>query len=87
MLRIKYVFLYILFIIIKHDTKIIILSYTPLSNIILSSFSFFILFPLSSSLTLQDLTVLPTEFFRRRKTHIPSVINLPTKSPMEMLRQ
>jgi len=37
--------------------------------------------------TLQDLTVLPTEFFRRRKTHIPSVINLPTKSPMKMLRR
>jgi len=32
--------------------------------------------------SLQDLTVLSTEFFRRRKTHIPSVINLPT----EMLR-
>ena len=43
-------FLYILFIITKHDTKIVTLSYTPLSNIILSSFSFFILFPLSSSL-------------------------------------
>jgi hypothetical protein len=25
--------------------------------------------------SLQDLTVLPTEFFRRSKTHIPSVIN------------
>jgi len=35
--------------------------------------------------TLQDLTVLPTEFFRRRKTHIPSVINLPIESPTEML--
>jgi hypothetical protein len=32
---------------------------------------------------LQDLTVLPTEFFRRCKTQIPSVINLPT----EMLRR
>jgi hypothetical protein len=37
--------------------------------------------------TLQDLTVLPTEFFRRRKTHIPSVINLPMKSPTKILRQ
>jgi hypothetical protein len=37
--------------------------------------------------TLQDLTVLPTEFFRRRKTHIPSVINLPTESQTEMLRR
>jgi hypothetical protein len=37
--------------------------------------------------TLQDLTVLPTEFFRRRKTHIPSVINLPMESPTEMLRR
>jgi hypothetical protein len=36
-------------------------------------------------MTLQDLTVLSTEFFRRRKTHIPSVINLPTESPTEML--
>jgi len=36
--------------------------------------------------SLQDLTVLSTEFFRRRKTHIPSVINLPTESPIEMLR-
>ena len=33
--------------------------------------------------TLQDLTVLPTEFFRRRKIHIPSVINL----PIEMLHR
>jgi hypothetical protein len=32
---------------------------------------------------LQDLTVLPTEFFHRRKTHIPSVINLSTESPTE----
>jgi chemotaxis methyl-accepting protein methylase len=37
--------------------------------------------------TLQDLTVLSTEFFRRRKTHIPSVINLSMKSPTEMLRR
>ena len=37
--------------------------------------------------SLQDLTVLPTEFFRRCKTHIPSVINLPTESPTEMLRR
>jgi hypothetical protein len=37
--------------------------------------------------SLQDLTVLPTEFFRRRKTHIPSVINLPTESPTKMLRR
>jgi hypothetical protein len=37
--------------------------------------------------SLQDLTVLPMEFFRRRKTHIPSVINLPTESPTEMLRR
>jgi len=37
--------------------------------------------------TLQDLTVLLTEFFRRRKTHIPSVINLPTKSLTKMLRR
>jgi hypothetical protein len=37
--------------------------------------------------SLQDLTVLPTEFFRRRKTHIPLVINLPMKSPTEMLRR
>jgi hypothetical protein len=36
--------------------------------------------------SLQDLTVLPTEFFRRRKTHIPSVINLPMDSPTKMLR-
>jgi len=32
---------------------------------------------------LQDLTVLPTEKFHRCKTHIQSVINLPT----EMLRR
>ena len=37
--------------------------------------------------TLQDLTVLLTEFFHRRKTHIPSVINLPTESPTEMLHR
>ena len=37
--------------------------------------------------SLQDLTVLPTKFFRRHKTHIPSVINLPTESPTEMLRR
>jgi chemotaxis methyl-accepting protein methylase len=37
--------------------------------------------------TLQDLTVLSTEFFRRRKTHIPSVINLSMESPTEMLRR
>jgi hypothetical protein len=30
-------------------------------------------------ISLQHLTVLPTEFFCQRKTHIPSVINLPTK--------
>ena len=41
----------------------------------------------NSHLTLQHLTVLPTEFFRRHNTHIPSVINLSTKSPTEMLRQ
>jgi len=35
--------------------------------------------------TLQDLTVLPTEFFRRCKTHIPSVIILPTESKTEMI--
>ena len=38
-----------------------------------------------NSRSLQDLTVLSTKIFRRRKTHIPSVINLPTKSPTEML--
>jgi hypothetical protein len=37
--------------------------------------------------TLQHLTVLLTEFFRRHKTHIPSVINLPTTLPTEMLRR
>ena len=37
--------------------------------------------------SLQDLTVLPTEFFHRCKTHIPSVINLPTESPTKMLRR
>jgi len=37
--------------------------------------------------TLQDLTVLPTEFFRRCKTHIPSVIILPTESKTEMIRR
>ena len=37
--------------------------------------------------SLQDLTVLPTEFFCRCKTHIPSVINLPMESPTEMLRR
>ena len=42
---------------------------------------------LCSQQPLQDLTVLPTEFFHRRKTHILSVINLPTKSPTEMLCQ
>ena len=35
--------------------------------------------------TLQHLTVLATEFFRRRKTHSPSVINLLTKSPTKIL--
>jgi hypothetical protein len=39
-----------------------------------------------SQLALRDLTVLPTEFFRRSKTHILSVINLPTESPTEMIR-
>jgi hypothetical protein len=34
-------------------------------------------------LSLQDLIVLSMKFFRRRKTHIRSVINLPT----EMLRR
>ena len=29
--------------------------------------------PLAENISLQDLTVLPTEFFRRGKTHIPSV--------------
>jgi len=33
--------------------------------------------------TLQDLTVLPTEFFCQHKTRILSVINLPTESPTE----
>ena len=42
---------------------------------------------ISALYTLQDLTVLPTEFFRRCKTHIPSVINLPMKSPAEMFRR
>jgi hypothetical protein len=37
--------------------------------------------------SLQDLTVLPTEFFRRCKTHIPSVIILPTESQTEMIRR
>jgi hypothetical protein len=37
--------------------------------------------------SLQDLTVLPTEFFRRCKTHIPSVIILPTESKTEMIRR
>jgi len=37
--------------------------------------------------TLQDLTVLPTEFFRRCKTHIQSVIILPTESKTEMIRR
>jgi hypothetical protein len=37
--------------------------------------------------TLQDLTVLPTDFFRRCKTHIPSVIILPTESKTEMIRR
>jgi hypothetical protein len=41
----------------------------------------------NSKLSLQDLTVLPTEIFRQRKTHIPSVINLLTESPTEMLRR
>ena len=39
-----------------------------------------------SQLALRDLTVLPTEFFRRSKTHILSIINLPTESPTEMIR-
>jgi len=43
-------------------------------KIIFQNFFFFFVF-----LSLQDLTVLPMKFFRRRKTHIPSVINLPTK--------
>jgi hypothetical protein len=37
--------------------------------------------------TIQDLTVLSTEFFRRCKTHIPSVIILPTESKTEMIRR
>ena len=37
--------------------------------------------------SLQNLTVLPTEFFRRCKTHIPSVIILPTESKTEMIRR
>jgi hypothetical protein len=37
--------------------------------------------------SLQDLTVLLTEFFHRRKTHILSVISLPTKSLTEMLHR
>jgi hypothetical protein len=37
--------------------------------------------------TLQDLTVLSTEFFRRSKTYISLVINLPTESPTEMIRR
>jgi hypothetical protein len=37
--------------------------------------------------TLQDLIVLSTEFFRRCKTHIPSVIILPTESKTEMIRR
>ena len=37
--------------------------------------------------TLQDLTVLPTEIFRRCKTHIPSVIILPTESKTEIIRR
>jgi hypothetical protein len=37
--------------------------------------------------SLQDLTVLPTEFFRQRKTHIPLVINLQMESLTEMLRR
>jgi len=59
---------------------------------LLQNSSFLLLLSLFSSffcslLSLQDLTVLLTEFFRRRKTHIPSVINLPTESPTEMLRR
>ena len=37
--------------------------------------------------TLQDLIVLPTEFFRRCKIHIPSVIILPTESKTEIIRR
>jgi len=38
-------------------------------------------------IALQDLTVLPTEFFRRCKTHIPSVIILLTESKTEIIRR
>jgi hypothetical protein len=48
-----------------------------------SLFIYYYYFLRKKSVSLQDLTVLPTEFFRRCKTHIPSVINL----PMEMLRR
>jgi hypothetical protein len=37
--------------------------------------------------TLQDLTVLPMEFFCRCKTHIPSVIILLMESKTEMIRR
>jgi hypothetical protein len=37
------------------------------------------------AISVQDLTVLPIEFFCRRKTHIPSVINLLTKLPTEFI--
>jgi hypothetical protein len=49
--------------------------------------SFTIVFDKDEEDSLQDLTVLPTEFFRRCKTHIPSVIILPTESKTEMIRQ
>jgi len=38
-------------------------------------------------LSLQDLTILSMEFFRWRKIHILSVINLLTKSPTEMIHR
>ena len=51
----------------------------------LTIFSF--VFQIKDHKTLKDLTVLPTEFFRRCKTHIPSVIILPTESKTEMIRR
>jgi hypothetical protein len=56
-------------------------------DLVLNSNYFYIILIASSALTLPQSLYLLTEFSFGIFTIIPLVINLPTKSPMEMLRQ
>jgi hypothetical protein len=68
-------------------TNLIFILFESLFCLIYFSILFLIILVGWELISLQDLTILPTEFFRRCKTHIPSVIILPTESKTEMIRR